>query len=303
MARQADESPDTSPKKGQPKHGLGRGLGALIPTEQPEGAISEAPTDSIVPNPYQPRQAIAPESLAELADSIREHGLLQPLLVSALPPEAGRPRYQLIAGERRLEACKAAGLTTVPVIVKEASSREMLALALVENLQRADLNPLEEAAAYRQLMDEFGLTQEEVAKQVGKSRVAVANAVRLLKLPALVKEALAEGRVSEGHARALLPLGEEQQKAVLSQIVQHGLNVRQAEELVRRLLSRAGKEEAQKRPSAETQALEGQLRSALGTKVNLYRGKKGGRMVIYFYSEEELESIYRTITGAPPEQG
>jgi ParB family chromosome partitioning protein len=310
--KKRDDAPPNPPKKGsRPKRGLGRGLGALIPVEQfaepSAGGIAEVAIASIVPNPYQPRQTLVPESLAELTDSIREHGVLQPLIVSTMSPEdepgweLSQARYQLIAGERRLEAARAAGLTTVPVIIKEASSREMLALALVENLQRADLNPLEEASAYRQLMDEFGLTQEEVAAQVGKSRAAVANAVRLLKLPPVAKEALAEGRISEGHARALLPLEEEKQEAALLLIVQRGLNVRQTEELVRRLLVEAQPKPAQPQPSPETQALEEHFRAALSTRVNLYRSKKGGRLVIHFYSEEELESIYQIIVGAAPE--
>jgi ParB family chromosome partitioning protein len=309
VEKNADTSPNPPKKRSRPKRGLGRGLGALIPVEPSEEpsaeGLAEVSIASIVPNPYQPRQSLAPESLAELADSIQEHGVLQPLIVSTLPPEAEpgqEARYQLIAGERRLEAARAAGLTTVPVIIKEVSSREMLALALVENLQRADLNPLEEASAYRQLMDEFGLTQEEVAAQVGKGRTTVANAVRLLKLPPVVKDALAEGRISEGHARALLPLREEQQGAALSLIVRRGLNVRQTEELVRRLLAEARTEQAQPRPSPETQALEESFRAALGTKVNLYRSKKGGRLVIHFYSEEELESIYQSIVGTTPDR-
>jgi ParB family chromosome partitioning protein len=309
VGEHTDASPN--PKKGsRPKHGLGRGLGALIPVEQLEepsvSGVAEVPISSIVPNPYQPRQTLVPESLAELADSIREHGVLQPLIVSTTLPEdepgreLAQERYQLVAGERRLEAARAAGLTTVPVIIKEVSSRQMLALALVENLQRADLNPLEEASAYRQLMDEFGLTQEEVAAQVGKSRTAVANAVRLLKLPPLVKEALAEGRISEGHARALLPLEKEKQEAALLLIVQRGLNVRQTEELARRLLVEVKQEPTQPQTSPETRALEEHFRAALGTKVNLYRSKKGGRLVIHFYSEEELENIYQNIVGAAP---
>jgi ParB family chromosome partitioning protein len=309
VGEHTDASPN--PKKGsRPKHGLGRGLGALIPVEQLEepsvSGVAEVPISSIVPNPYQPRQTLVPESLAELADSIREHGVLQPLIVSTTLPEdepgreLAQERYQLVAGERRLEAARAAGLTTVPVIIKEVSSRQMLALALVENLQRADLNPLEEASAYRQLMDEFGLTQEEVAAQVGKSRTAVANAVRLLKLPPLVKEALAEGRISEGHARALLPLEKEKQEAALLLIVQRGLNVRQTEELARRLLVEVKQEPTQPQTSPETRALEEHFRAALGTKVNLYRSKKGGRLVIHFYSEEELENIYQNIVGSAP---
>jgi ParB family chromosome partitioning protein len=242
----------------------------------------------------QPRTAMDPEGLAELAASIREHGLLQPLIVTRQGPD----HYQLITGERRWQAARLAGLASVPAIIKEASPQELLELALVENIQRADLNPLEEAAAFRQLVDEFGLTQEQVAQRVGKSRVAVTNVLRLLRLPDDVRQALAGGTISEGHARALLALpNSESQLAALEVIVQRGLSVRQTEELVRRLLA-----EPQVRlpeaPSHEAQALEQEFRDTLGTKVNLYRNRAGrGRLVIHFYSEEELQAIYDLIVG------
>ena len=187
------------------KRGLGKGLGALIPVS--ETGPTEVPTDVIAPNPLQPRQRIAPEALEELAASIREHGLIQPLIVSQAS-DTDAQRYQLIAGERRLEAAKLAGLIRVPVIIREATPQEMLELALVENIQRADLNPLEQATAYRHLMDDFGLTQEEVAERVGKSRVAVANSVRLLRLPDEIKSSLTQDQITEGHARAILALDE-----------------------------------------------------------------------------------------------
>jgi ParB family chromosome partitioning protein len=290
-----------------PKHGLGRGLGALIPTvaEEIGPGVSEAPIEAIVPNPHQPREKLDQEALIELADSIREHGIIQPLIVSRLPPEEveedfleATPRYQLIAGERRLEAARMVGLATVPVLIREASPQETLELALVENLQRTDLNPLEEATAYQYLMDEFGLTQEAVAARVGKSRVAVANVVRLLKLPQVVKAALAEGEISEGHARALLPLdSEKKQSLALKAIRERALSVRQTEELVRRLLADTGLQPARQQPSPETRALEERFSAALSTKVNLFRSQKGGRVVIHFYSEEELENIYNIIAG------
>jgi ParB family chromosome partitioning protein len=279
------------------KRGLGKGLEALIPVaagERPAGMI-EVSVDDIAPNPMQPRQKLEPESLEELAASIREHGLIQPLIVSSTVPGMGSAPYQLIAGERRLEAARLAGSFTVPVIVKEATPQEMLALALVENIQRADLNPLEEANAYRQLMDEFGLTQEQVATQVGKSRVAVANTVRLLRLPAAVKSALVNGQISEGHARALLGLDQEEaQLRALKTVIKQRLNVRQTEELVRRMLTgpRPHKEETS---APETESLEREFRERLGTKVRLFRGKRGGKLVIHFYSEEELQAIYDVI--------
>jgi ParB family chromosome partitioning protein len=186
----------------------------------------------------------------------------------------------------------------VPVIVKEATPQEMLELALVENIQRADLNPLEEAAAYRQLMDDFGLTQEQVAGKVGKSRVTVANSVRLLRLPDEIKQALAEGQISEGHARALLALKKRaDQLKVLEAIVKRGLSVRQTEEMVRRVAAGTQPRRRSESPSPETEALENEFRNVLGTKVRLFRSKKGGKLVIQFYSEEELEAIYRIIVG------
>ena len=190
------------------KHGLGRGLGALIPPGQPSAVtsgITRVPVAAISPNPRQPRHKTDPAALRELADSIREHGLLQPLIVTPAPDSTElAPRYQLIAGERRWSAAKLVGLADVPVIVRGATPQEMLELALVENIQRADLNVLEEANAYRALMSDFGLTQEQVAAKVGKNRTTVANALRLLKLSAGVQTALAEDSISEGHARAIL---------------------------------------------------------------------------------------------------
>jgi ParB family chromosome partitioning protein len=251
----------------------------------------------VSPNPHQPRQAISEESLVELAASIREHGVIQPLIVTQTGDE-----YQLIVGERRWRAAQLAGLATIPAIIKETTPQQMLELALVENVQRADLNPLEEAGAYRQLMDEFGLTQEKVAERVGKSRAAVANIVRLLRLPDDVKAALAAGRISEGHARALLALPTARlQHQALAIIERRGLNVRQTEDLVRRMQteSEEGDAEAEAQPvlSPQDRDVVDKFQSRLGTKVNLVRGKKGGRLVIHFYSEEELQAIYEAIIG------
>jgi ParB family chromosome partitioning protein len=283
----------------QQRRGLGKGLGALIPATEVSGpGLSEVAVDLIVPNPMQPRQALDAEALQELADSIREHGLIQPLIVTSIQDTASDAQYQIIAGERRWEAAKMAGLTMVPVVVKEATPQKMLELALVENIQRADLNPLEEAAAYRQLMDDFGLTQEQVAEKVGKSRATVANSVRLLRLPDEIKRALAEGQISEGHARALLALNKEaDQLKILEAIVKKGLSVRQTEEMARRIVAGAQPRRRDEPPSPETEALENEFRNALGTKVRLFRSKKGGKLVIQFYSEEELEAIYRIIVG------
>lgn len=277
------------------KRGLGKGLGALIPIS--ETGHSEVPVDAISPNPMQPRQKLDPEALEELAASIREHGLIQPLIVSQASDAEAR-RYQLIAGERRLEAARLAGLTMVPVIIREATPREMLELALVENIQRADLNPLEQAAAYRHLMDDFGLTQEQVAERVGKSRVAVANSVRLLRLPEEIKNSLAQGYITEGHARAILSLDKpEDQRALWRVVLKRGLNVRQTEETVRRLAMGPRPKRPGHAPPPEIKALEERFREALGTKVQLFRSRRGGRLVIHFYSEEELQALYELIVG------
>jgi ParB family transcriptional regulator, chromosome partitioning protein len=284
-----------------PKRGLGKGLGALIPTasqaaspEVQAGAV-EVPVDQISPNPHQPRHTMNQDKLQELADSITAHGLIQPLVVT----RASGNTYQLIAGERRWRACQLAGLTTVPVIVKETSPQQMLELAIVENIQRADLNPLEEAQAYAQLMEEFGLTQEAVAERVGKSRTAVANVVRLLNLPEEIKTALAAGNISEGHARALLSLKKQRdQLNALATILKRELNVRQTETLVRQLLS--GDETPQpKQPlTPHDKSMLARFESKLGTKVELNRSDdQNGKIVIHFYSQEELQAIFDAILG------
>ncbi len=278
------------------RSGLGRGLEALIPTaEETAGGASQVPVSAISPNPMQPRTTLDPEALEELAASIGEHGLIQPLIVTQQGPD----RYQLIAGERRWQAARMAGLTTVPVIVKEATPQQVLELALVENIQRADLNPLEEATAFQQLVDEFGLTQEQVAERVGKSRVAITNTMRLLRLPAEVKQAITDATIHEGHARAILALPtNEAQIAALKTVVGKALSVRQTEELIRRLLAEPPPTKPKQPVSPETEALEEEFRETLGTKVSLYRNRKGqGRLVIHFYSEEELQLIYDVIVG------
>jgi ParB family chromosome partitioning protein len=274
-----------------PKRGLGRGLGALIPTSAPEAETIDV--DLIVSNPHQPRSPVDPESLSTLAESIREHGVIQPLLVTRVQPEGGGPAvHQLIAGERRLQAARMAGLARVPVVVKEASSSEVLELALVENLQRADLNPLEEAQAFRRLADEFGLTQETIAAGVGRSRTAVANALRLLTLSDELKASLAGGEISEGHARALLGLpSEAQRRHAWQRVVERGLSVRETEALVRQWPAAARTKASQRRPDPELAHLEERLRAALGTRVSLRRGRRGGRLTIHFYSDEELEAL------------
>lgn len=284
------------------KRALGRGLESLIPPGgmlgRDAGNVLQIPIDEIGPNPQQPRQRLDPEALRELATSIEEHGLIQPLIVS----EAGRNapsgiQYYLIAGERRLEAAKLIALDAVPAIVKEATPQQMLELALVENIQRADLNPLEEASAFQHLVDDFGLTQQEIADRVGKNRVSIANALRLLRLPDFCKGVLANGQISEGHARALLALEDDLEavRHALRQVIAQQLSVRQTEELVRRLRSSPASPKATRTVAPETRALEGEFAQALGTKVRLQRSKRGGRLTIHFYSEEELEALYEIL--------
>lgn len=277
-----------------PKSGLGRGLGALIPGEEEEravagGSVLMVAVDAIAPNPRQPRSHLSPEELAELTASIREHGVLQPLIVT---PGEIDGQYILIAGERRLEAARLAGLNSVPVIVREATDQQRLELAIIENVQRADLNPLEEAEAYRQLAEDFHLSHEEIAARVGKSRVTITNTLRLMKLPDAVKNALIEGKISEGHARALLALPTpEAQSAALRTILSQELNVRQTEELVRKLNGERPPRKPSPPPLPEIAELEERLRASLGTKVVLRAGRKGGTVTIHYYSNEELEAL------------
>ncbi len=280
------------------RSGLGKGLESLIPTGQvtPAGksagttGVVQVPVSQVSPNPRQPRTHFDSAELEELAASIREHGVIQPLIVSKKDKDSG---YILIAGERRLQASIHAGLKTVPVIVRQTTDQEKLLLALIENVQREDLNPLEEANAYQQLADEFGLSHEEISSHVGKSRVAVTNTLRLLKLPKVVQTALVEEQITEGHARALLMLETPvSQTAALHQVVARDLSVRQTEEYVRKLKGEKPAAKAKPAPLPDILALEERLRSALGTKVNLRHNKKGrGTLTLHFYSDEELNSL------------
>ncbi len=284
------------------KRGLGKGLDALIPSgpgaAMPGEGVAQLPVEAIRPNPRQPRESMDPQALEDLAQSIREHGVLQPLIV--LPADA-RGSYTLIAGERRLRAAAMAGLKEVPAIIREATEAQRLELALIENLQRSDLNALEAAEGYRQLAEDFGLSHEEIAARVGKSRTAVTNTLRLLKLSASVRKALMAGQISEGHARALLALPTAQaQSAALQGILARELNVRQTEELVRSMLGERPrrKKKGHDRPAEEV-ALEEELRQALGTKVTLRRGRRGGRLVLHFYSDEELNALVEQLLARP----
>lgn len=281
------------------KRGLGRGLGALIPADSTQdsvgGGVRTVPVNIIVPNPHQPRGRMDAEKLDDLAASIKIHGLIQPLIVTERPGG-----FTLIAGERRWRAAQLAGLTEVPVVVKETTPQEMLELAIIENIQRADLNALEEALAYRQLMDDFGLTQEEVAAQVGKGRSTIANLVRILTLPEPVQEAVLDGDISGAHARELtrLPTPEMQVNA-MRQIVKLQLSRRQTITLVDNLLSEKKPQPKSKAAlSPELKALQTQFEQSLGTRVNIEKGKKGGKVVIHYYSDEDLQAIYENIVVA-----
>ena len=269
------------------RRALGRGLDALMPVE-PHSGLREVETRRIEPNPGQPRQRFDRSALEDLAGSIKEHGIVQPLVVTA----AGDDRYRIIVGERRWRAAQLAGLERVPVVVKDSSDRETLELALIENVQRADLNPLEEAQAYARLMQDFGLTQAQVGQRVSKSRVAVANTLRLLLLPQTIKRAVIEERISEGHARALLGLSDAQlQLAVLERVQRDGLTVRQTEELVRRYSEpQSVRTRISKNP--DVSAAEDVLRRALGTKVSVRHGTRGGKIVIEYYSDDEFQGLY-----------
>lgn len=271
---------------------LGRGLGALIPggdNVDLENGVMLAPVEMISPNPRQPRNMLHQEELEELTISVREYGVLQPLIVT-LGESTGQ--YILIAGERRLQAAKLAGLTSVPVLVRQATDQQRLELAIIENVQRADLSALEEAEAYRQLAEDFDLSHEDIAARVGKSRVAVTNTLRLLRLPDSVKNALIENRVSEGHARALLALPTPAaQTAALRTVLSQELNVRQTEELVRKLSGEKPVRKTKPAVPADIAELEERLRSSLGTKVTLRSGRKGGTLTIHYYSNEELDAL------------
>lgn len=331
----ADEQSQPRVRENRPANGNGD-VDRFVPvkdderaaeTTEPKSGLLRVPISSIAPNPYQPRKYIDPEVLADLAQSIKENGLIQPPVVSYNPDydpnfkpgdkeqveEGGlkkerRARYLLIAGERRWQASKLAGLTTIPVVLKEATPLQMLELALVENIQRADLNPLEEAWAYRQLMSDFKMTQESVAQRVGKSRAAVANSLRILDLPENIIEAIQKADITEGHARAILMVRSMQGKnRLLREIVAKNMSVRQAEELARRINAESltpmrdeDREQFKLSPSErETRDLEEQFLKALGVKVVLSRNTSGqGKLIVQFDNDEQLNDIFSKIVGA-----
>ena len=276
------------------QRGLGRGLGALIgdfPEEPESGAVTNLPLQKVEPNPDQPRRTFDEEELQALADSIAAHGILQPLAVRA----SGGGFYQIIAGERRWRAARMAGLSEVPVVVLEADDRTVMELALVENLQRQDLNPMEEAEGYQRLMKEYGLTQEEAAARVGKSRPAVANALRLLLLPEEVRSLVEDGTISAGHARAILSLPAARlQKAAAQKIVALRLSVRQAEAMCKRMLQEEEKPEPKPAPLTVDYVAECEksLTRRLDRKVRIVNGKRKGRFELEFYGQEDLQRLY-----------
>src|SRR5712691_11429370 len=274
---------------------LGRGLGALIPQrESAASGLAQIPLEEISPNPYQPRRVFNEASIEELARSVREHGIVQPLVVT----RSGDHRYRLIAGERRFRAAQRIGLRSVPAVVKELSTEsDVLQIALIDNIQREDLNPIEEAVAYQQLHHEFGLTQEEIARRVGKERSTVANFLRLLKLPDSVKKLLASGRLSMGHARALLAVeSAKKQEQLADRVVRRNLNVRQTEMLASESAPRtAEKKETEK--DVFTRDAEDKLQRTLRTKVEIDRRRRGGVIQIRFAGEEDLIRIYDEIVG------
>lgn len=283
--------------------GLGRGLRALIPTV-PEGAtgleeIVELPLDKIEPGPFQARQDFDHESISELAESIKTHGIMQPVVVRPL----GDDRYQLVIGERRWRACREAGLQTIPAVIRRLDDLASSEMMLIENVQRKDLNPLEEAQAYRRLIEEFGLTQDEISRRVGKSRPFIANTLRLLHLPPEVQSLISKDFLSAGHGKVLLGLSDPaQQQRLAEEVVRRGLSVRETEREVKRLAagkkkSRDAKGKGVLRQNPEVADAEDRLRRLLGTKVRIVTNRRGGRIEIEFYSQEELTRLLELIAG------
>ncbi len=274
-----------------PRTGLGKGLDALIPggsAAASAAGATQVPIDAISRNPRQPRQSHKDDELQELAASIRQHGVIQPLIVA--PAMGGT--YILIAGERRWEAARLAGLTTVPVVVRSASDQQLLELALIENVQRADLNAIEEAEAFRHLAKDFGLSHDAIATRVAKSRVAVTNTLRLLEASSAVKQALVDGKITAGHARALLALtSAKAQEIALHRVINLDLSVRQTELLARKLSGNRPIPKKTRRRNPDAADIERRLRASLGTKVALKAGRKGGTLTIHYYSDEELEAL------------
>lgn len=267
---------------------LGRGLDALIPLEdQPGGTVFSCPVDSITPHPEQPRQRFDEQRLAELVQTIKEKGVLSPVLV-----RSHGEGYQLVSGERRWRAAKLAGLKEIPAILREVSDREALEISLIENIQREDLSPLEEARAYQALMELYGTTQEELAKRLGKDRSTIANSLRLLKLPGPALEALEKGEITAGHARCILSVRADQQESLLKAIVGRALSVRAAEQLARALSKKPQKSSSGKKElPPELAWVRDKLRASLSTQVRIRHGRRKGAIVIEYYGSQDLERI------------
>ncbi|HHW00940.1 MAG TPA: ParB/RepB/Spo0J family partition protein [Clostridiaceae bacterium] len=275
------------------KKALGRGLGALINTEENrEENLTELKINEIEPNINQPRKNFDDEKLVQLAESIKQHGVVQPIVV-----KKEKNTYKIVAGERRWRAARIAGLKTIPVIIKDLTDKQLMEIALIENLQREDLNPIEEAEAYENLMKEYNMTQEEISKVVGKSRSAIANSIRLLGLVKEVRDLLISGEISSGHARALLAIeNEELQIKAAKEIISRGLNVRETENLVKRYLKEK-KEKTEKIKSEELIEIEEKFKDIFGTKVKITPNSKKGKIMIEYYSSDELERIIELIMG------
>lgn len=276
--------------------GLGRGLSSLIPQRSQHAPTSEIPLDRIRPNPRQPRQRMDAVELESLAASIREHGVLQPILVTET-----LDGYQLVAGERRFRASQQAGLERIPAVIRQLADRDQLELALVENLQRADLGPMEEAHAFLALASDFAMTHEQIAQRVGRAKSTVTNTLRLLDLDPAVQSALVDGTLTAGHARAIGGLATDVQGRVVATVIEQELSVRQTEEFVRRLREprEAKAPTARRTLDPDLEQIEDDLRRKLGTKVSLARSRKGGRIIIEFYSDEELSQLYDRLIGGP----
>jgi ParB family chromosome partitioning protein len=280
-----------------PRTGLGKGLDALIPagsqaTTPSASGVTQVAVDLIQRNPRQPREKFDITELDNLADSIREHGVIQPLIVA--PGKNGV--YMLIAGERRLQASRKAGLKTVPVVIRHATDQQLLELAIIENVQRADLNAIEEAEAYQHMAKEFKMSHETIAQRVGKSRVAVTNTMRLLDACAAVKQALVDRQITEGHARAMLSLSAKAQEELLKKVIALDFSVRTTEMLARKYSGQKPATKKKSASSAEVNDIEKKLRGSLGTKVVLKYSKKGGTVTIYYYSDEELDTLLEKLT-------
>lgn len=272
------------------KKGLGKGLGALISSANDENELSgvkELKINEIEPNVYQPRKKFDDQKLIQLSDSIKEHGIVQPIIV-----RKEENIYKIVAGERRWRAARLAGLNSVPVIIKDVSNKQVMEMALIENIQREDLNPIEEAEAYERLLNEYNMTQEELSKSIGKNRSTIANIIRLLALSKKVKESLIDGEITNGHARALLSIEDEQiQEKICKEIIKKSLNVRETENLVKRIQISNDDNKKVKSVDENIIKIEDDLKKIFGTKVKLFNKNKKGKIMIEYYSNEELDRL------------